>query len=249
MGRGHSGTRVLAWALRALGVAMGTVDAKPTGDVQDRRFTRAIKRIAVGALGRPPLAPPTPAELRRFGRAAAAYLDWLGPRAGPWGWKFPETYLIAPVVDAVFPDARYIHMVRDGRDLAFKEHLTDDAGRRLGRALLERLDVLDAPHHIQAAHSWNFQVGRFCEVERERLGARCHRLHFEALCRAPLPAMQGVADFLGVEMTAACRDYVQANVRADKLGQHRAEDPAKVAEVEAVIARTLAACGYAPEAG
>lgn len=108
-------------------------------------------------------------------------------------------------------------MVRDGRDLAFKQHLTDDAGRRLGRILLDRL------------------------------GARCHRLHFEELCRAPLPAMEAVADFLGVEMTGACRDYVAASVRPEKLGQHRSEDPTRVAEVEAVIAGTLAACGYPAE--
>jgi len=248
MGRGHSGTRVLAWALEALGVRMGTLEAKPTGDVQDRRFTRAIKRLAERSLARPALAEAPPGELRRFRRAAASYLDWLGERGDHWGWKFPETYLIGPVVDAVFPKARYIHMVRDGRDLAFKEHLTDDSGRRLGRTLLERLDVLDAPHFLQAAHSWDFQVGRFCEFERERLGARCHRLHFEALCREPLPTMQAVADFLGVEMTAACRDYVEANLRADKLAQHRGEDPEQVAQVEAIIAPTLRACGYEADA-
>ena len=248
MGRGHSGTRVLAWALEALGVSMGTLETKPTGDVQDRRFTRAIKRLAERGLARPALAEPPPAELRRFRRAAASYLRWLGRRRDPWGWKFPETYLIGPVVDAVFPRARYIHMVRDGRDLAFREHLTDDSGRRLGRALLERLDALGEPHFVQAALSWDFQVGRFCEFERERLGDRCHRLHFEALCRAPVPAMEAVADFLGVEMSDACRDYVSANLRADKLAQHRDEDPEQVARVETLIAPTLRACGYEEDA-
>ena len=248
MGRGHSGTRVLAWALRALGVAMGTLDAKPTGDVQDRRFTRAIKRLAQRSLVRPALAEPPPGELRRLRRAAAAYLEWLGER-GPerarhWGWKFPETYLIGPAVDAVFPRARYIHMVRDGRDLAFKEHLTDDPSRRLGRALLEHAGALGAPHHLQAARSWDFQVGRFCQFERERLGERCHRLHFEQLCRTPVAAMEEVANFLGLPMTDACREYVSDGLRPEKLAQYRHEDPERVAEVEAILAPTLRACGY-----
>jgi hypothetical protein len=35
-----------------------------------------------------------------------------------WGWKLCETTLILPLLAALFPTGRYIHLVRDGRDVA-----------------------------------------------------------------------------------------------------------------------------------
>lgn len=244
MSRGHSGTRVLAWALQALGVRMGTLDHQPAGDCQDRRFTGAIKKIALGRIGVPVTTPPRPRDVRRFRRAAWRYLESLGGAEGPpWGWKFPETYLIGGVVDAVFPRGCHLHLVRDGRDVAFKAHLTDDEGRRLGRRILEHLGMRGRPRHLQAARSWAFQLRRF-DALRPRLEGRLHRLTFEELCRRPHETMAAVAAFIGVPMTEACRRYLDEQVRADKVAQYRAEDPVAVAEVEAHVGETLQAWGY-----
>jgi hypothetical protein len=254
MGRGHSGTRVLAWALEELGVRLGTLAEKDTGDAQDRRFTRCIKRLARAALRRTATAPPTAFETWRFARAAQRFRSWIDEHAPAnadpaqaWGWKFPETYLIGPLIETVFPRARYVHMVRDGRDLAFKAHLTDDADRVLGRALLSAVGALEAPHHVQAALSWDFQVRRFDELAAS-LGSRCLRLRFEDLCADPEHAMEGVAEFLKLPMTERCRDYLRSNLRPGKVAQHRAEDPVQIAEVEALIEPTLRAWGYAKSA-
>jgi hypothetical protein len=138
-------------------------------------------------------------------------------------------------------------MVRDGRDLAFKAHLTDDADRVLGRALLSAVGALEAPHHVQAALSWDFQVRRFDELAAS-LGSRCLRLRFEDLCADPEHAMEGVAEFLKLPMTERCRDYLRSNLRPGKVAQHRAEDPVQIAEVEALIEPTLRAWGYAKSA-
>ncbi|MBK9385022.1 MAG: sulfotransferase [Planctomycetes bacterium] len=251
MGRGHSGTRVLAWALEELGVRLGTLAEKDTGDAQDRRFTRRIKRLARRSLRRDPLAQPTRFEVWRFARRAEQFRTWIAEHppvnAAPelaWGWKFPETYLIGPLVEAVFPQALYVHMVRDGRDLAFKEHLTDDADRALGRALLAEVGALEKPHHIQAALSWNFQVQRFDRFAAT-LGERCLRLRFEDLIAEPERTMERTAEFLKLPMNERCRAYLRANLRRGKVSQHRSEDPSQIAEVEALIAPTLREWGYA----
>ena len=250
MGRGHSGTRVLAWALEQLGVRMGTLEEKATGDAQDRRFTRRIKRLARRSLHREATARPTAWDVRRFRRSAWRFLQWIEehPPAGApprraWGWKFPETYMIGPIVEEAFPLAKHIHMVRDGRDLAFKEHLTDDAERGLGRDLLRELDALDAPHHVQAAKSWDFQVRRFGEFEQS-LGARSLRLRFEDLLADPQREMARVAEFLELEMNAECRAFLEKNIRRGKISQHREEDPEQIAMVESLIAPTLREWGY-----
>jgi len=248
MGRGHSGTRVMAWALEALGIRMGALAAKPTGDAQDRRFTRRIKRIALRYVDRPATDPPRDRDVRRLRRAARRYLDWLGDVSSGWGWKFPETYLIPAVVDSVFPRARYLHLVRDGRDLAFKAHLTDDGGRALGRRILEHLGALDRPHYMQAALSWDWQVRRF-EEEAARFEGRVHRVPFEELCSDPEATMEATARFLGLEMGSACRDYLRENIRRGKVSQHRDEDPEQVREIEAAIGPTLERFGYGLTSG
>ena len=40
----------------------------------------------------------------------------------PWGWKLCETTYILPLIDFLFPNAKYIHLIRDGRDVAFNNH-------------------------------------------------------------------------------------------------------------------------------
>lgn len=247
MSRGHSGTRVLSWALSALGIQMGSRRDEPAGDCQDRHLTGTIKKIAIGRLATRSIRTPRPRDVRRLRRALWRYARSVGSGERPWGWKFPETYLIGGVVDAVLPRARYLHLVRDGRDVAFKAHLTDDEGRRLGRTLLDHLGMLGRPRHLQAARSWAFQVQRFREV-RPHLEPREYRITFEQLCSRPVESMQGVADFLELPMTDACRDYLAAQVRPEKVGQHREEDPAKLAAVEELIGDTLAAEGYIPSA-
>ena len=42
------------------------------------------------------------------------------------GWKIPETTLSYPWIVRKFPQAKYIHWVRDPRDAILSEHTTDD---------------------------------------------------------------------------------------------------------------------------
>jgi hypothetical protein len=243
MGRGHSGTRILAWALVALGLRMGAKPDKYTGDAQDRRFTGTIKKLAQRTLHLPGTAAPSNRDLKLFQQAVKRYIRWLGELSPAWGWKFPETYLIGNIVDAVFPRARYIHMIRDGRDLAFKFHLTDDPTRDLGAKLLKHLDAMDRANHIQAALSWEFQLKRF-ENLAARLENRVHTITFEAFCLDPVREMEKTADFLNVPMTNVCRDYLVREVDPAKVAQFQKQDPLKVAEVENLIGQTLVRYGY-----
>jgi len=163
-----------------------------------------------------------------------------------WGWKWPETYLIGPYLHATFPQARYLHLVRDGRDLAFKTHLTDDPRRKLGRALLGHIGALGQPRYLQAAQSWAFQVARYRALCEEIPPENNLEMRYEALCEDPMREMQRVADFMGVPMNDACRTYVKESVSEGEIGQYRGADPAKISQVEAAIGPELRAWGYLP---
>lgn len=237
MGRGHSGTRVLSFACMHLGIQLGTSAA--TGDADDRTFTRTIKKIAARNL--PPCTPDTVQgkDLIRFQNAVSRYYKTIGSPQTFWGWKFPETYLIGAYVARTFPQARYIHMVRDGRDLAFKKHLTDDPKRKLGKKLLSHLNAMDMPHHLQAGLSWAFQVDQFDVFRTTLNAAQVFDLRFEDLCRQPMVCMQGLCDFLNIPMTERCERYITEQLEAGKIGQFKNEDPAKISEVADLISSTL----------
>lgn len=252
VGRGHSGTRLLVAAIEALGVRLNLdSERRHTGDIQDRRFTKIIKTLARREVVRrwgdvPPRVPGAERALLAF--ALRRVQKTMSPGSLRWGWKFPETYLIPWHVDAVFPDARYVEIVRDGRDLAFKHHLTDDPHRKLGRAVLARARALDEPHHVQAARSWAMQVERFRAFASQRPD-RVVTISFEQLCTDGAAVMTRVADLLELDMTDACAQLLAKAVNPAKIAQHRSEDPERIAEVERAIGDELARCGYADRAG
>ena len=239
MGRGHSGTRVLSWACAHLGLNLGTGDDLATGDPTDTKFTAKVKRIAQRELGRREGAEVCDRDIWKFAAAAHEYFQGLGAPRGLWGWKFPETYLVAPLVARTFPGSRFLHVVRDGRDIAFKTHLTDNPRRRIGRRILARSSALESPRHIQAAASWKYQVDSFDRLRQELPRDRVCDLRFEDLCLKPMEVMSQVCEFLGLEMTEPCKRYLETEINTAKVGQYRENDPALVSQVEERIGDTL----------
>lgn len=247
MGRGHSGTRVVAWMCVHLGLEMGTDARVPSGDPADRSFKHHMRVVATRSLDVTSAAATRFLDRNRFQKAARGFYRRIGSPAGPWGWKFPEAYLIGPYVDETFPRARFIHLVRDGRDIAFKRHLTDVADHRLARAILRRQHALGLPHHLQAALSWALQVERFDAFRRTVAADRVLTLQYEALVECPHEAAGAIARFLGVPMTDRCRAYIDAEVSGAHAGTYRRETPDRVREVEEMVGGTLRAHGYLSE--
>ena len=246
MGRGHSGTRVLAFACAHLGMQLGVSEGLATGDADDRAFTDSVKELGVRVLGATHPSELRARDLRAFQRAVRGYYERLGSPRGLWGWKFPETYLVAPLVARTFPRARYLHLVRDGRDIAFKEHLTDNPRRKLGRQILARRDALDLPRFLQAAHSWSYQVDAFDAFRRTIAPEQVLDLRFEELCQKPEATVERLCRFLEIPFTEACRSYLRDHVDPGKVAQYREHDPDEIRQVERAIGNTLQRYGYLP---
>lgn len=246
LGRGHSGTRVLAWMCVHLGVKLGTSGPHVEGDPDDVTFTNEIKALAARNLDVTSPEQVREPALRRFTAAVSRYYAGLGSPCGMWGWKFPETYLIAPYVARTFPRAKLLHLVRDGRDIAFKSHLTDNPRHRVGRAVLGACNALGLPDHLRAAASWAYQVDRFDAFRDQLPASGVLDIRFEDLCTEPRQSAERLSAFLGVPMTDACREYVATGIDTRKVAQHRAQDPRLVDEVERRIAATLRRYRYLP---
>ena len=132
IGRGHSGTRAMSHTLSASGVYMGeplnvSGDLLPPEDMYEACRIMARYVEWKGGLSwdfdRVLSMKPDPA----FTRKIEDYLTTvLSSSAELRGWKIPETTLVYPWIAKLFPEARYIHWVRDPRDCILGAHLTDD---------------------------------------------------------------------------------------------------------------------------
>jgi len=102
------------------------------------------------------------------------------PSAIGWGDKTPVNTLHLRWIDRVFPDARYIHMIRDGRD-AISSYVK--AG------IYSNVD--------EAAHRWSNSVTMGCEFGKDN-PERYLEVRYENLVQNPDKEIQRVCRFLGL---------------------------------------------------
>lgn len=167
-----------------------------------------------------------------------------------WGEKGLDYVLEMARVASLLPEARFIHVVRDGRDVA--------------RALVD--SGFGADNLVTAAGQWAQRVERGRRAGG-RLGPQRYReLRYEDLVADPEAALQGVCRFLDLDYEPTMLDY-HARVAEQSTGafatHHRSLrlpptpglrdwrrdlTATETADIEAVVGRTLSACGY-PQVG
>ncbi len=176
------------------------------------------------------------------------------PEGRAWGWKLCETGYILPVVDFIFPEARYIHLIRDGRDVAFSDHhapdkpfwrkvyFNTDRIRTWRRLPLTRKGYRRRSHLYNALHWANsVLVGRAYGM---MLRDRYLEVRYEDLCRDFELTAGRVLDFIGVPDPSGAIARVRSRVRTDRVGKHRNEPRRKLRKVVALIKPLLLELGY-----
>ncbi len=128
---GGSGVRVIPAIMRTAGFWMGAWVNPKTEDAMATRFF--LQRYFDGAVASPAHCE---ADLRRACASAVAAHRWRMPDTKmPWGWKNPRCMWVIPFLTRVYPGLKFIHVVRDGRDMA----LTNNTNllRQHGELLLD----------------------------------------------------------------------------------------------------------------
>jgi hypothetical protein len=112
----HSGSTLLADLLKRSGVFIGS-DLTCTNESTDLwpLLEHAIMAQFPDFSGLRGGGDRLPATMVR--QAVSAHLKAWTPGT-PWGFKLPQASHIVPLLDRLFPTARYIHLIRDGRDVA-----------------------------------------------------------------------------------------------------------------------------------
>jgi len=182
---------------------------------------------------------------------AAVFEAYAAERGKPrWGDKTPLYMQHLPLLERLFPEASFVHLIRDGRDAA--------------------LSFLSVPEGIMTegwgyprdaagfACQWATEV-RAARALGERVGpGRYLELRYEALVADPAGELRRTCSFAGLEYDEAMLGYVGRTESARKEHQQRLNEPPRVgvrdwstempvadrAAFEAVAGDLLAALGY-----
>ncbi len=248
--KSHSGSRLLVEMLNRAGVFMGA-HASGSGDSWDLApvirylVTRYYPDYGPALAGEDALL--SDMLTVAFARHLAGYDP--GSRR-PWGWKVCEATHAIPVIRTLFPQARYIHLLRDGRDIAFSNHVgpVDAFWRKIyfGRADIDswRGMALDGPSYRRRPHLFNAQhwlssasLGHRAFLE---LGEHCLEMRYEELIR-DLPA--SAARLLGF-LELGDRTIDLPPIHVTSMGRFRRQPRRKLREVLALIAPLQRELGY-----
>lgn len=170
--------------------------------------------------------------------------------------KSPMNILMFRTLADLFPDAKFVHVVRDGRDVAASLTARNWINPRTGR-LFEYCANAGA-----AAAYWSglVSIGRAAE---EGLGpGKVFRIRYEDIALAPEATLRGLFDFLDLPWSAEVLNHDRRNhdlaglelesaaalaqpINASSVGRFRIGlSPGDVARVEATAGTELAALGY-----
>lgn len=211
IGRGHGGTRAISHTLSESGVFMGAQlnasgDLIPPEDMYNacRIMSRYVVHLGgvkwdFSRLHTMPINP----EFKQF---VERYLSSvLESNAKYKGWKLPETTLVYPWIVRMFPNAYYIHWVRDPRDSILGAHLTDDLAD-FGVPYEHTEDVL-----LRRATSWKYQREI---VKATPQPARVIQVRFEDFVLKQDETLVRLEQFLGLPL-------VKVDVNPEAVGRWR----------------------------
>jgi hypothetical protein len=163
-----------------------------------------------------------------------------------WGHKTPRLVRHWKKLAGLFPDARFIHVMRDPRAVAAS--LRKSAAHRT--------------HALAAARRWHLDTSSGLAMERD-LGPRALRVRYEDLVSAPEATVQGLCAFLDLVFDAVMlrgetelrlnpheartghHDRVERAITADSLDtwQHTLS-PRDLAVIGSVVSPVSRSCGY-----
>jgi Sulfotransferase family len=240
-GVGGSGTRVFAGVARAAGRHMGdhvneSGDALELMAFADRWIGPYHAARAAGTelqdVG----------EMRRELEASAA--RHRGDTGGPWGWKQPRSIHFLPFLHETFPGLRFLHVIRDCRDVAF--------GNQAPTVLENAGDAIlgpgwrSQPVPVALAELWAVANELAADYGEGAMGGAYLRVRFEDLCLDPTAVAAHVARFAGGDPSAAPVAAVAARVGWPRsIGAWRRADPAQREAVQRAGDSALRRFGYA----
>lgn len=180
------------------------------------------------------------------------YAQQHQPAATRWGDKNPKYAMHLTWIWGLFPDAKVIHIIRDGRAV-FNSFL--EANRKAGRTLW--------PEEVSAAaRSWTL---RLTQARQHRSNPNYREVFYEALVKSPESELGQICGFLDLEYDPVMLEFAEVNRREELVPKHRTAwhdatlmpvqevrveawqrtlSPSSIAHFELMAGHHLLSCGY-----
>jgi hypothetical protein len=225
-GIGGSGTRLVAEILKQLDYYIGD-DLNEMNDTvwftllfkrtellgNEAEFSRALDIFLEGMCGRRDVTAEDFAWIFRLAQHDRLQHDaaWLGERAKSlvrtlgqerplrscWGWKEPNTHIFLPELAAALPGLHYIHVMRNGLDMAFSDN--QNQPRLWGPFFVKTMAPEETPRYF--LKYWHLMQERAIRLASS-MGARFLLLDLDAFCDEPRTGLERLADFLQIKRDA-----------------------------------------------
>jgi len=237
---GGSGTRVIARIARHAGYNLGAHlngadDSLDFVSLHDTWINRVITAGSDGA--------EFPEALKRdFQAALSKHLSSTNAAANErWGWKAPRSIYLLPFLRAQFPGMRFIHVLRDGRDMALSKN--QNQLRKHGRAVLRWWERWFFRRSIRSILLWHRINARAADFGEAQLGSAYLRIRFEDLCGAPVETTARILEFLSASVDP--EEIARAEISPPKtLGRWQTQRASHIAAMQARAGESLRRFGY-----
>jgi hypothetical protein len=190
-GNGHSGTRVFNEVVTLGGVFTGVRRLTKHVASEDLKvidlLTRWVHAYVSGTLDQEG----SERMRRAFGRRLRLYFPL---RSRPWGFKNPRSMLLLPFLSAMFPAMKFIHVIRDGRDISLGNKFVQ-CNPYVDVFLQE--DEASLPPEEKMILFWGRSNARAADFAAANMQGRYLRMKWEDLCRNPRPNVGKLLDFVG----------------------------------------------------
>lgn len=234
---GGSGTRVFTRIARHAGVFMGGHLDRQEDSRSMSRFYSEFASDYLAANG--DLDDDRAHRLsQNLAECLRKHLEGLPAPDYPWGIKNPRSMLMLPFWHRCFPDMRFLHVIRDGRDMAYSD--TDNQIRRHGSAVLGA--DLDLPRPERTMLWWarvNVVAADYGETE---LAQHYMRVRLEDICARPKRTIRSLYDFINAK--GGMKQAIAEVEPPPSLGRWRQRPEAEVARLVALGVTALERFGY-----
>ena len=180
-GTGGSGTRVFSEVLQSAGVFMGARLNRSSDALDLADFEWRWGKPYLAAEGAHKTLPQEQMEVE-LQKSLRDHLGGYDAAAGAWGWKHPHAYLLLPWLDTVFSGLRFVHIVRDGRQIAFSSNQNQP---RHYSDVVFGAEADGWSEHVRAIRFWGWANERAADYGEGQMGDRYLRLRFEDICDDP----------------------------------------------------------------
>jgi hypothetical protein len=129
-----------------------------------------------------------------FHAALARHMPAMERRTARWGWKAPRTVYLLPFLQGQFETFKFIHVLRDPRDMALSRN--QNQRRKHAAAVLRLSERFFRSAPECSAILWAKVNERAADYGESKLRENYLAVRFEDLCQKPLETTVKILNFL-----------------------------------------------------